>query len=80
MADPGHNGIAVDKLRAFVERIERLEGEKKALSEDIAEVKREAKDSGFDAKALAFVLSMRKKDKDQRAILQLYAEALGVFA
>lgn len=80
MAEKGHNsGIAVDQLRAFCERIERLQEERKAIGEDISEVRKEAKANGFDMKALNFVLSMRKKEKEELAVLSLYAEAMGVF-
>lgn len=85
----GHNskanpdGIAKDQLRAIVERIERLEEEKKALSEDIKEVYAEAKGNGYDTKVLRKVISIRKQDRDERqeqeAILNLYLEALGIF-
>ncbi len=74
--------IAKDQLRAIVERIERLEEEKKALSEDIKEVYAEAKGNGYDTKVLRKVISIRKQDRDERqeqeAILDLYLEALGI--
>jgi uncharacterized protein (UPF0335 family) len=85
MSDIGHNSgsVAVDQLRAFVERIERLEEEKQALSEDIKEVYGEAKGTGFDVKTLRKIVSMRKLDREKlladKAMLDLYADALGIF-
>lgn len=79
MAD---NGIARDQLRAFIERIERLEEEKKAISDDIKEVYAEAKGSGFDTKAMREIVRIRKQDRNERAeqeaILDLYMHALGM--
>lgn len=69
-------------LKAFVERIERLDEEKKAISEDIKEVYAEAKDTGYDVKILRKVISIRKQDHNKRMeeneILELYLSALGV--
>jgi uncharacterized protein (UPF0335 family) len=69
-------------LRAFIERIERLEEEKKALSDDIRDVYAEAKGNGFDAKVIRKVVSIRKQDRDKRReeeeILELYLAALGM--
>ena len=74
--------FAKDHLKAFVERIERLEEEKKALSDDIRDVYAEAKGNGFDVKALRQVVRLRKQDKDERAeqeaILDTYLQALGM--
>ena len=74
--------FAKDQLKAFIERIERLEEEKKALSDDIKDVYAEAKGTGFDTKALRTVVRMRKQDKDERkeqeAILEVYLNALGM--
>jgi uncharacterized protein (UPF0335 family) len=74
--------FAKDHLKAFVERIERLEEEKKALADDIKDVYGEAKSSGFDVKALRTIIRMRKEDKDERAeqeaILETYMHALGM--
>jgi uncharacterized protein (UPF0335 family) len=74
--------IAKDHLKAFVERIERLEEEKKAIADDIRDVYAEAKGNGFDVKALRTIVRMRKQDKDERAeqetILQTYMLALGM--
>ena len=74
--------FAKDHLKAFVERIERLEEEKKALSDDIRDVYAEAKSNGFDVKALRQVVRLRKQDvderKEQEAILETYLQALGM--
>lgn len=74
--------IAKDQLRSIIERIERLEEEKKALSEDITEVYAEAKGNGYDTKVLRKVVAIRKQDRDERqeqeAILELYLETLGL--
>ena len=80
MSDTG--GIARDQLKAFVERIERLEEEKKSISDDIKDVYAEAKGTGFDTAALRRVIALRKLDKDERmeqeAILDTYLHALGM--
>lgn len=80
MSDPA--GVAADQLKSFVERIERLEEEKKTISEDIADVYAEAKGNGYDVKILRQVIAIRKKDKAEReemeAILELYLQALGM--
>ena len=74
--------FAKDHLKAFVERIERLEEEKKAIADDIRDVYAEAKGTGFDTKALRTIVRMRKQDKDERmeqeTILQTYMVALGM--
>jgi uncharacterized protein (UPF0335 family) len=74
--------FAKDHLKAFVERIERLEEEKKTLSDDIRDVYGEAKVNGFDVKALRTIVKMRKQDvnerKEQEAILETYLHALGM--
>ena len=74
--------FAVDQLRSIVERIERLEEEKAALSEDIKEVYAEAKGNGFDTKTLRTVVRLRKQDSSERAeaeaLLDLYLNALGM--
>ncbi|MDW9699085.1 DUF2312 domain-containing protein [Sinorhizobium meliloti] len=76
------HGIARDQLRAFIERIERLEEEKKSIADDIKDVYGEAKSMGFDAKILRKVISIRKQDADERAeqeaILDTYLQALGM--
>lgn len=74
--------IAKDQLRSFVERIERLEEERKATADDIKDVYAEAKGNGYDTKVLRKVIAIRKQDKaerqEQEAILDLYLEALGL--
>ncbi len=76
--------FAKDQLKALVERIERLEEEKKAISDDIRDVYGEAKGNGFDVKALRAVVRLRKQDmnerKEQEAILETYLHALGMLA
>jgi len=74
--------FAKDHLKAFVERVERLEEEKKATADDIRDVYAEAKANGFDVKALRTVVRLRKQDvnerKEQEAILETYLHALGM--
>ena len=76
------NGVARDQLRAFIERIERLEEEKKTIADDIKDVYAEAKGTGFDTKVLRKVVSIRKQDQNERmeqeAVLDLYLHALGM--
>jgi uncharacterized protein (UPF0335 family) len=74
--------FAKDQLKAFVERVERLEEEKKTIADDIRDVYAEAKGNGFDVKALRTIVRMRKQDADERAeqetILDTYMHALGM--
>jgi len=74
--------VARDHLKAFVERIERMEDEKKTIAEDIKDIYSEAKAMGFDTKILRKVVSLRKKDEQQRneeeEILSTYLVALGM--
>ncbi len=74
--------FAKDQLKAIIERIERLEEEKKATSDDIREVYAEAKGNGFDTKALRAIVRMRKMDSDERReqqeVLDTYLHALGM--
>jgi uncharacterized protein (UPF0335 family) len=76
------NGVARDQLRAFIERIERLEEEKKTIADDIKDVYAEAKGTGFDTKVLRKVVTIRKQDQNERmeqeAVLDLYLHALGM--
>lgn len=82
----GHNSAATkfakDQLKSFVERVERLEEEKKSIADDIRDVYAEAKGNGFDVKALRAVIRLRKQDKatleEQKAMLDLYLNALGM--
>ncbi len=74
-------GIAADRLRSIVERIERLEEEKKALSADIKDVYAEAKSTGFDVKVLRAVIRLRRQNPEEveenEYLLVLYRRALG---
>ncbi len=78
MTDVG--GVSGERLRTFVERIERLEDEKRALAEDIREVYSEAKGTGFDVKVLRQIIRLRQMDSSDRdemeAILDTYKRAL----
>lgn len=80
----GHNsgGVAADKLKAFVERIERLETEKADLATDIREIYSEAKGNGFDTKIMRKIVALRKMEepdrKEQDELLNLYRDALGI--
>jgi len=80
MADVG--GIAADRLRSLIERIERLEEERAALAGDVREVYAEAKGSGFDTKIMRQIVRLRKMDKadlqEQETLLDLYKRALGL--
>ena len=80
MAETG--GVAAGQLRSFIERIERLEEEKKGLSDDIRDVFAEAKGNGFDTKVMRQVIRIRKKEpaerQEEEAILDLYMHALGM--
>jgi uncharacterized protein (UPF0335 family) len=75
-------GIAGDRLRSIVERIERLEEEKKALSGDIKDIYAEAKSAGFDVKVLRKLIAMRKMEAQERAeldeLIVLYMHAIGM--
>jgi uncharacterized protein (UPF0335 family) len=81
---PAESGafVAAGQLRAFVERIERLEEDKKTIAEDIKEVYAELKGTGFDTKAVRTIVRLRKKDQAERqeeeTILDLYMNALGM--
>ena len=76
------HSVAAGQLKAIVERVERLEDEKKEVAEQIKEVYAEAKANGFDAKTLRKVVSLRKKPTEERqeeeALLELYLSALGM--
>ena len=81
MGDSAHQ-VAKDQLRSIIERVERLEEEKKAIADDIKDVYAEAKANGFDVKVLRKVVSLRKQDADERAehemVLDTYLHALGM--
>ena len=76
------DSIAQDQLRAFVERIERMNEEKDAINADISEIYQEAKGNGFDTKVLKQVIKIRRQDHSERmeqeAVLELYLQALGM--
>jgi uncharacterized protein (UPF0335 family) len=76
------NSVDAGHLRAFIERIERLEEEKKTIADDIKDVYAEAKATGYDAKAMRKIVSMRRQDhqkrKEEEEILDLYLSALGM--
>lgn len=83
----GHNsgnvgGVAGDRLKSFIERIERLDDEKAALAADIREVFAEAKSTGFDVKTMRVILKLRKLDRqvrqEQAHLLELYSRAIGL--
>ena len=80
MKKPG--GIAADRLRSFLDRIERLEEEKAGLTADIREVYAEAKGSGFDSKVMRQIVRLRKMDsadrQEQEALLEVYRRAIGL--
>ena len=79
---PDTGGIAGERLRSFIERIERLEEERAALGADIREVYSEAKGVGFDTKVMRQLVRLRKLDsqdrQEQEAVLDLYKSALGM--
>ncbi|WP_188056145.1 MULTISPECIES: DUF2312 domain-containing protein [unclassified Sphingosinithalassobacter] len=74
--------IAADQLRLFIERIERLEEEKKGIADDIKDVYNEAKSTGFDVKTMRSIVRLRKMEKHHRdeaeALLETYKAALGL--
>lgn len=80
--DPEVGGIAVDRLRSIIERVERLEEEKKTLSADIKDIFAEAKSAGFEVKVIRQVLAIRKRKpaevEEQETLLDLYRTALGM--
>ena len=79
---PEVGGIAGDRLKSFIERIERLEEEKRALAEDVKEIYPEAKGAGFDVKIIRQIIRIRKMDEDDRdeaeALLDTYLRAIGM--
>jgi uncharacterized protein (UPF0335 family) len=82
MSEIGDNSIAAGELRQFIERVERLEEEVKAINDDKAEVYGEAKGRGYDVKTIKRVIAIRRKDRDQRLeedmLLETYLTALGI--
>jgi uncharacterized protein (UPF0335 family) len=88
-AGPGHNsgdtidrGLSAQRLKSFIERIERLEAEQTALGADKREVYSEAKSSGYDPKIMRKVIALRKMDaaerQEQEALMQVYIDAIGM--
>ncbi len=81
---PDVGGIAGERLRSFIERIERLEEEKRTLAADIKEVYAEAKGTGFDTKTMRQIIRLRRMDKDdldeQETLLDIYKRALGMLS
>ncbi|MBA5724754.1 MULTISPECIES: DUF2312 domain-containing protein [Bombella] len=75
-------GIAVDRLRSIIDRVERLEEERKALGSDIRDVFQEAKSAGFDVKVVKQLLKLRKQEpaevEEQETLLDIYRRALGM--
>lgn len=83
MSEEGRNSqVARDELRSFVERVERLEADKKAIADDIKEVYSEAKSRGYDTKVMRKLVAERKRDSDEvaeeQSVLELYRMALGM--
>ena len=83
MSKIGHN-VAAERLMSIVERIEKLEDERKLLQGDIKDIYTEAKSAGYDVKVLRMVIASRKKDQaeweEQQALLETYMRALGQLA
>jgi len=90
MTDVGHNSgedaaqwgnISAERLRSLVERIERLDSERKALGSDIKDIYQEAKSAGFDAKVMRRLIAIRRQEpadvEEQDALLDVYRNALG---
>lgn len=75
-------GIAADRLRSIVERIERLDEERRALANDIKDIYAEAKSAGFEPKVIRAIITLRKKEpaelEEQETLLDLYRRALGM--
>ena len=75
-------GIAADRLRSIIERVERLEEERKALSSDIKDIFAEAKSAGFDVKVIRQIIRIRKQEpadvEEQETLLDIYRRALGM--
>lgn len=82
MAETEVGGISVDRLKSLIERIERLEEEKKGIQDDIKDIYAEAKSAGFDTKIMKTIIKLRKMsaaDRDeQEALLETYRKAIGL--
>jgi uncharacterized protein (UPF0335 family) len=83
MSDIGHNSIASDRLLSIIERVERLNEEKKDIQSAVKDIMAEAKGAGFDPKVIREVIKMRAEDRDDReereAIRDAYLKALGMY-
>ena len=81
-AKPETGGVAADRLRSLIDRIERLEEERRALGSDIKDIYAEAKSAGFDVKVLRQLIRIRKEEpadvEEQETLLDLYRRALGM--
>lgn len=81
MSDDSYR-VTADELRQFVERWERLEGEKRDVNDQQKEVMSEAKSRGYDTKVLRMIIKLRSRDQDdiaeEEAVLEMYKEALGI--
>lgn len=79
---PAVGGIAADRLRSIIERVERLEEERKALAGDIKDIFTEAKSAGFDVKVIRQIIRLRKLEpaevEEQETLLDIYRRALGI--
>jgi uncharacterized protein (UPF0335 family) len=86
MSEPqaGHNSVAKEQIKAIIERVERMEEEKKVIADDIRDVYAEAKGNGLCPKTLRTIVRLRKQSPEDRAeqeaILDLYKNALGMLA
>lgn len=82
MSQMGHNTVAADELRQFIERVERIDDEIAIAREGIKEVYAEAKARGYDTRTIRKLVSLRKKDREklaeEQAIFRLYADAIGM--
>lgn len=80
--DPAVGGIAADRLRSIIERVERLEEERKGLASDIKDIFTEAKSAGFDVKVLRQIIRIRKQEpsevEEQETLLSIYRRAIGM--
>ncbi|GBQ94396.1 hypothetical protein AA23498_2016 [Acetobacter nitrogenifigens DSM 23921 = NBRC 105050] len=80
--DAAVGGIAVDRLRSIIERVERLEEERKALAGDIKDIFTEAKSAGFDVKVIRQIIRLRRQEpseiEEQETLLDIYRRALGM--
>ncbi|MBS0988013.1 DUF2312 domain-containing protein [Acetobacter okinawensis] len=80
--DPAVGGIAADRLRSIIERVERLEIERKGLAGDIKDIFTEAKSAGFEVKVLRQIIRIRKQDpadvEEQETLLDIYRRAIGM--